>query len=126
MKHPRVATLSLALAALASAGALAADGDRWYGSNAPSYDLAVPASSVPLTASQPETVYTVEPVTVAREFVAPEPPRDVVVYQPYVYSYDPRYAYGRDMRLYDPHHPSEGQLVGRGLFNRRGPNDFGQ
>ena len=26
---------------------------------------------------------------------------------------------------YDPRHPQSGQLNGRGLFNRAGPNDFG-
>ena len=120
MKHPRIAALGIAFAALASASALAADGDRWYGSNSPSYDVAVPAPNVPMTSAQPQTVYTVEPVTVEREVVVQDLPRDVVVYQPY------GYAHGPDGRLYDPHHPQEGQLVGRGLFNRQGPNDFGQ
>ncbi len=122
MKNPRIAILGLALTACASASALAADGDRWYGSNAPVYEVAVPANTPPVSSVDGDRVYDTEPATVDRDYVVVEPARDVVVYQPYGYVY----SYGDDSRLYDRHHPQQGQLVGRGLFNRSGPNDFGQ
>lgn len=120
MKRPKLAVLALALAA-ASTGALAAAGDRWYGTNR---DLVV-STPVEVTRVYNEPVLLENDRVIYRERIAApviERPvlveRDYVVYEP-VYSVVPREAY------FDPLHPQSGHGIGTGLFNRTGPNDFG-
>jgi hypothetical protein len=54
-----------------------------------------------------------------RRYYYGEPGYDV---RPY---YDRRYENRTQWPTYDPLFPQQGQRVERGLFNRRGPNDFG-
>lgn len=120
MKRPQLAVLALALAA-ASTGAIAASGDRWYGTNR---DLVV---STPVEVTR---VYN-EPVILDRDRViyeeqiaAPVIERPVIVEREYVV-YEPAYAVVPREAYFDPLHPQWGHGIGTGLFNRTGPNDFG-
>ena len=117
MKRPRIATLAIALAA-ASTGAVAAAGDTWYGTNR--HNEVVIETPVEVTrvhtdpALEDRVVYEeriASPVYVEREYVVLDEPAYVVI--------------SREDPLFDPLHPQMGQRVGQGLFNRKGPNDFG-
>lgn len=120
MNRPEFAVLALALAA-ASTGAAAAAGDRWYGANR---DIVV-ATPVEATRVYREPVILDSDRVIYQERIAApviERPviveRDYVVYEP-AYRVIPREAY------FDPLHPQSGHGIGTGLFNRKGPNDFG-
>ena len=119
MKRSRTVIATALALGLASTAAFAATGDRWYGTY------------------RGETYVVTPDVTyVERE------PRDVIVYEErYVTTprtpilVDGRYVYAepsevyyivRDPRANIPTDPQTGQLIGHGLFNREGPNDFGQ
>ena len=114
----RTALAALAALAITSTGALAANGDAWYGTNRDARD----ASRVTIDTGPRagDRVYFVE-----RE------PAVIVEREPaYLVSRDPAYVYyyddiARDGVTYDPHHPQQGLRIERGLFNRKGPNDFG-
>lgn len=112
--------IALALGAFSATAAMAASGDAWYGTNrdravivAPSVTYVEPAP----TSSDTVTVYydtpvRDAPVVVQREYVSQ--PYGVVVVEPVreneAFVVEPR-TYSR---------------VDHGLFNRKGPNDFGQ
>ena len=120
MKKSRTVIATALALGLASTAALAASGDRWHGTyRGDSYVV-----------TNPDVTY------VERD------PRDVIVYQERYVSaprtailVDGRYVYAdsndvyylvRDPRANIPTDPNTGQLIDHGLFNREGPNDFGQ
>lgn len=108
---------ALALGALSTTAAMAASGDAWYGSNrvirenpviiAPTgtYAEPVPADRVTVYYDEPAPVIVERSYVARPDYVVVEPVRenDLFVVEPRTYS-----------------------SVERGLFNRRGPNDFGQ
>ena len=118
MKRTPLAALAFAAAAL-STGAIAASGDHWSGTNR--YREYAPVEVTTLRPGEQIIVYENEsrPVYVERTYT----------YDPgYVYYYEPAYVYG-----YSPDHdwvkdlnPQTGHRIGDGLFNKQGPNDFGQ
>jgi hypothetical protein len=118
MKRTLFAAVALGLAA---GPVLAASGDTWYGTNryrseAPiEVTTALPADRV--IVYQESTSST--PVFVERSYVA-DPA--------YVYYYEPRdvYVMRTESDWVKELNPQTGQRIGDGLFNRRGPNDFGQ
>ncbi|HET7400551.1 MAG TPA: hypothetical protein VFJ62_02190 [Usitatibacter sp.] len=119
MRTRRIAiAATLAVASLSSA-AFAADGDAWYGTNRPEPTYSAPAFG-PLP---PSADSTRQSVTVYYEDPAPAP---VIVEREYVQ--EPTYVVVPEERenpffhVDPPAHPT----VGRGLFNKRGENDFGQ
>lgn len=118
--------LIAALAATLSTGALAVSGDAWYGTN----------RADPTFRAEPDAPMQHENRVIYEERIATAPtylvpgeyiiaqPREVIVYSTpapttYWYTYSTTPAF-------DPLHPQQGQVVGRGLFNRNGPNDFGE
>ena len=121
MKRILLAVGALTLAA-ASTTTMARSGDRWFGSNV--HREYAPIEVTPL---QPGDSLIVEgtstvttPVYIERTYVR-EPA--------YVYYYEPAYAYRHQTADNDwvkNLNPQTGQRVGDGLFNRRGPNDFGR
>ena len=118
MKRTSLA-LGLAAAALASPAAFAASGDAWYGTNA--YREYAP---VEITTTLPaERVYWYEertaPVVIERRYVYE--PRHEAYYAPdVVYVARAGDDWVKDLN------PQTGHRIGDGLFNKQGPNDFGQ
>lgn len=112
--------LALALA-LSSTAAMAAAGDAWYGTNRDREYVTIPIEQVVRTT--PDTIVIYEdrallpsaPVIVERREYVYEPlyaPREIVVL--------------REERDYvDALNPSTDRRLGRGLFPKTGPNDFG-
>jgi len=105
---------ALALGALSTTAAMAAAGDAWYGTNrdtrvlvAPTitYTEPIPADRVTIYYDQPA------PVIVQREYVSQ--PYGVVVVEP---------VRQNELFVVEPRTYS---TVEHGLFNRKGPNDFG-
>ena len=115
MKRPATAIAAIALAFSAPA-ALAASGDAWYDTNR---DLeSVRISPVEVTRAEPDRVVvyeerTVRPAPMIVERDSLYAPREIVVYR-------------EERDLVDMLNPHTDHRVGRGLFPRRGPNDFGQ
>ena len=117
MKRPRIAALALALAA-ASTGAVAAAGDTWYGTNRHS-DVVI---ETPVEVTRADTYPAIEDRVIYEERIA----SPAYVEREYVILDGPEYVVvPREDPLFDPLHPQMGQRVGQGLFNRKGPNDFG-
>ena len=120
MKRTLLAATTLALAATSSL-ALARSGDMWSGTNAHRE-----SAPIEVTRLQPGDTVIVQgtstvstPVFVERAYVR-EPA--------YVYYYEPAYVYRQHAAHNDwvkDLNPQTGQRIGDGLFNRRGPNDFG-
>ncbi|HET7730579.1 MAG TPA: hypothetical protein VFK48_11150 [Usitatibacter sp.] len=120
MNRPKIAALALALAA-ASTGAAAAAGDRWYGS---SRDIVITAP-VEVTRVYDEPVILENGRVIYQERIAaPVMERPVIVERDYVV-YEPAYRVVPREAYFDPLHPQSGHGIGTGLFNRKGPNDFG-
>ena len=117
MKRTPIALLGAALA-LSSTAALAAAGDRWHGSNRYDYSRTEP---VEVTRVAPAEVLAYEE-RYERTYPAP-----VYVEREYRYEYEPRevYVYRDNADYTKPLNPQTGHYIGRGLFNKRGPNDFG-
>ena len=120
MKRPCLAFAALALAA-GSTVAVARSGDTWSGTNRHRE-----YASVEVTGVQPaQTVIVYDTNTMAAPLIVERS----YAYQPeVVYYHEPRYV-----RRYSPDHdwvkdlnPQTGHRIGDGLFNREGPNDFGQ
>ena len=109
MKANRIAMIGIGLAAAAaSSAAFAMAGDTWYGT------YRGDTSYVQVEPSGDRYVY-VAPYEVTR--VEPAPP---VVYEQRYYVERPYYRdYIAELN------PQTGQFIGHGLFNDRGPNDFG-
>lgn len=110
--------LAAALAALSTTAAMAAPGDAWYGTNrddrvivAPTVTYTQPAPTERVTVYYDEPVQTA-PVIVEREYVTA--PYGVVVAEPV-----------RDDRFFYVE-PRTYSRIGRDLFPKKGPNDFGQ
>jgi hypothetical protein len=115
MQH-RIAAFGITLA-IASTALWAAPGDAWYGTGKDEDKVHHP----PLEAAPAEREPTISyderrTVLASRDELAPEryETREYMAQAPA--ARDPNY---------DPRHPQTGQLIGRGLFNRVGPNDFG-
>ena len=112
--------IALALGTLATTAALAAPGDAWYGTNrdrvivAPTVTYVEPAPSDRVTVYYDDATrtYSTAPVIVEREYVSR--PYGYVVVEPIPQN---------DLFFVEPRTYS---TVEHGLFNRRGPNDFGQ
>jgi len=120
MRTHRIAiAAALAVASLSSA-AFAANGDAWYGSNRPEATNPGPTFG-PLPPPTADTRR--ESVTVYYEDPAPAP---VIVEREYVQ--EPTYVVVPEERENPFFHvdPPARPTVGRGLFNKRGENDFGQ
>ena len=115
---------ALALGTLASA-AFAANGDAWYGSNRAERSVTEPSFGPlpPQPMNPPVAPLPGESVTVYYEDPAPAP---VIVEREYVR--EPSYVIERDAPRENPlFHvdPQSRPTIDHGLFNRRGPNDFG-
>jgi hypothetical protein len=120
MNRNRIAvTAALAFASLSSA-AFAANGDAWYGSNRPERVNTQPDFG-PLP--PPAAATSREAVTVYYEDPAPAP---VIVEREYVQ--EPAYVVVPEERENPFYHvdPRPQPTIGRGLFNKRGENDWGQ
>jgi hypothetical protein len=120
MKPTLSTALGVALALSASA-AVAVSGDTWSGTNR--YRESAPIEVTTLRPGEQVIVYAENsvstPVIVDRSYS----------YDPrYVYYYEPREVYVQraERDWVKDLNPQTGQRVGDGLFNRRGPNDFGQ
>jgi|SRR6185503_13819816 len=124
MKANRIAMIGIGLAAAAaSSAAFAMAGDTWYGT------YRGDTSYVQVEPSGDRYVY-VAPYEVTR--VEPAPP---VVYEQRYYVVPERRVIVEGDRYYveRPYYrdyiaelnPQTGQFIGHGLFNDRGPNDFG-
>ena len=115
MKRTPLTALVLA-AAVVSTGALAASGDQWSGTNR--YRESAPIEVTTLRPGDRVIVYENEsssrPVHVERTYTY-EPGR--------VYYYEP---YSPDKDWVKDLNPQTGHRIGDGLFNKTGPNDFGQ
>ena len=119
MRRNPIAALGVLLA-LGPASAFAAAGDIWHGSNR--YQEYAPLE---VTRPTPDHVviyetrsYDTAPIVVERSYT----------YEPgYVYYYEPRTVYLArvDDDWVKDLNPETGQRIGDGLFNKRGPNDFG-
>lgn len=113
----RIHLAALAAFAVTSTGALAAAGDAWYDTNRGTRDA--PRATVDFGPREPERFVEVERDTA---------PAYVIVEREPLYTLETRDGYvverGADP-LYHPWHPQQGQRIERGLFNRKGPNDFG-
>jgi hypothetical protein len=118
MRRTPIAAIGAVLA-LASAGAFAAAGDAWYGTNR-FQDFA----PIEVTRASPDHVIIYEssvldpaPVIIERSYE----PAVVYYYEPSGTVYLARVEddWVKDLN------PQTGQRVGDGLFNRQGPNDFG-
>lgn len=108
---------ALALGALSTTAAMAASGDAWYGSSrviredpvliapAVTFNEPLPADGVTVYYDQPAPVIVERGYVTRPDYVVVEPVRDndLFVVEPRTYS-----------------------SVEHGLFNRKGPNDFGQ
>ena len=122
MKPIRIAPLGLGLGvALASTGAFAIAGDSWYGTyRDDAYVRVEPVDTVRVER---------EPLIVYDERF--EPPRRVIVereyrvYRPREYVYGDTVVVRREPDYVARLNPQTGPSIGRGLFNNRGPNDFG-
>ena len=118
----RTPLIALGLAAALSATAVhARSGDTWAGTNR--YRDSAPIEVTTLRPGERVIVY--EETTLP----APAYVERSYAYQPgYVYYYEPAYAYryGTDSDWVKDLNPQTGQRIGDGLFNRQGPNDFGQ
>jgi hypothetical protein len=107
--------LALALGALSTTAAMAASGEAWYGTNRD--DRVIVAPTVTYTEPVPServTVYYDEPAPVIVEREYASQPYGVVVVEP---------VHQSDLFVVEPRTYSS---VDHGLFNRKGPNDFGQ
>lgn len=117
MKQTRI-TAGLVLA-LASTAVFAASGDQWYGTHRGIvYEPIVEPIRVDVVSDR-ELLYP------DRELVYVE--RDVMS-APLIVdrSYVERPGYGvYESNMIKPLNPETGHLIGHGLFNTRGPNDFG-
>jgi len=109
--------LALALGALSTTAAMAASGDAWYGTSRDERVLVAPG--ITYTEPMPSDRATVyydrpapAPVIVEREYI--RQPYDVVIVEP---------VHENELFKVDP--PTY-NTVDHGLFNRKGPNDFGQ
>lgn len=109
--------LALALGALSTTAAMAASGDAWYGTSRDNRVLVAP--TLPYTEPMPServTVYYDEPapapMIVEREYI--RQPYDAVIVEP---------VHENELFKVEPRTYS---TVGHGLFNKKGPNDFGQ
>ena len=74
----------------------------------------------PMQAPSPRDAWRYDPPT-NKYYYEPLQPRRYDYYQ----DRDRSYYYNYNAPSYDPWFPQQGQRVERGLFNRRGPNDFG-
>ena len=121
MKKSRTVLATALALGLASTAALAAPGDRWYGTYRGESYVVTP--DVTYIEREPRDVVVYE----ERRYVAPTQRAPIWVDGRWVYA-DPNEVYYivRDPRAYIPTDPQTGQLIGHGLFNREGPNDFGQ
>ena len=120
MKQTRIAA-GIVLA-LASTAAMAASGDRWYGSNTQREVVRDPIV-VERVYLDGVPAYPERGVIYEERYVRPAP---VIVERTYVVgpeTYDLRRGGYEDpvKRL----NPETGHLIGQGLFNKTGPNDFG-
>ena len=116
---------ALALGALSTTAAMAADGDAWYGTNrdtvivGPTVTYVEPAPAP----SDSVTVYYDQPATIASPVYVE---RDYTVVPSYDYmTVEPGY-YDNDSRVFQIEPRKYGSVYNGGLFPRRGPNDFGQ
>jgi hypothetical protein len=107
---------ALALGALSTTAAMAASGDAWYGTSRDDRVLVAPTITYtePVPADR-VTVYYDEPapVIVERRYIG-QPYDRVVVVEP---------VRQNELFVVEPRTYS---TVEHGLFNRKGPNDFGQ
>lgn len=110
---------ALALGVLSTTAAMAAPGDAWYGTNRDGVTVSPPVTYVETVPAPRDgvTVYYDEPVRTApviveRSYV--REPYDVVVVEP---------VHDNDLFYVTPRTYSS---IDHGLFNRKGPNDFGQ
>lgn len=117
----RIVQLGLALTMIGATAALAATGDRWYGTYRDGDYVRV--EPVEVTRVAPREVYVYDerydsrPIVIERDYTYA--PREYVVVPDYYYrTYDDNFV--------KPLNPETGHLIDHGLFNRRGPNDFGQ
>ena len=118
MKRTRIAA-AIALA-LASTAAMAVSGDRWYGANTEIVREPVVVERVYLDRYP---AYPERGVIYEERYVRPAP---VIVERTYVVT-GPEYVVPRG-GYEDPVkalNPETGHLIGQGLFNKKGPNDFG-
>ena len=114
MKQTRIAA-GLVLA-LASTAGMAASGDQWYGTNRGIVHEPIVVERV--VVPEREILYPDrEIVYIEREVRAP-----VIVERRYV---EPGYAGLYESNMVKPLNPETGHLIGQGLFNKWGPNDFG-
>jgi hypothetical protein len=122
MKRSVIAAFAAA-ATVAAPLATAAAGDRWYGTNEGVFNerrasVEITTATVDGPVYREERVFGEVPVIVSRDhdYIGIEP-REVLVLREYEPAYyDRGYAWN----------PETGQRIGAGLFNRAGPNDFGQ
>ena len=120
MKRIPLSALGIA-AALSATAVSAGSGDTWSGTNR--YRDSAPIEVTTLRPGErvivyeEGTAYAPAPVYVERTYA----------YQPgYVYYYEPAPAYRyADNDWVKDLNPQTGQRIGDGLFNRQGPNDFG-
>lgn len=122
MKRSNLAVLAAALAA-ASTGAIAAAGDTWRGSSRDTVVITTPGEEVVRVYNDPYYVDG-DRVVYQERIAGPVIERPIVVERDYVI-YEPAYAVVPREAYFDPLHPELGQGIGTGLFNRKGPNDFG-
>jgi hypothetical protein len=121
MKNPRTAAIAIALA-LSSTAAMAATGDAWYGTNR---DLVTSSpTGVEVSTREPAQAYyyvarSDRPVIVQREYIVTDPSEVVVSRDD---ANDFRYSAPEPLFSVEPRAYSR---IERGLFNRKGPNDFG-
>jgi len=119
MKRTRIAA-GLVLA-LASSAALAATGDRWYGTNRGIvYEPIVEPIVVERVVPERGLYYPDREVVYVERGVTPAP---VVIERRYVDR--PLYSGVYESNMVKPLNPETGHLIENGLFNRWGPNDFG-
>lgn len=109
--------LALALGALCTTAAMAASGDAWYGMSRDDRVVVAPGTTYSEPAPQDRvTVYYDEPapapVIVEREYI--RQPYGIVIVEP---------VHENEFFKVEPRTYS---TVDHGLFNRKGPNDFGQ
>ena len=123
----RIARLGIALALGACATAASAQVvERYVTYGGDVYVRPAPVEVVRVENAAPREVIVYDaryaaPAVVARDYSYRDypyaGPRETIVVQA-----APGYSYP----MYDPRHPQMGHLIDQGLFNRRGPNDFGR
>lgn len=119
MKRTRIAA-GLVLA-LASTAGLAATGDRWYGTNRGIvYEPIVEPIVVERVVSDRGLLYPDREIVYVERDVTRAP---VIVERRYV---EPGYVGLYESNMVKPLNPETGHLIGHGLFNTWGTNDFGR